>query len=83
MRVQRGIYANCKNSKLTKKQVEEIRATHHWSTHAELARKYGVARSTITDVIRGATWDEGEAKYQVPGKRGLKSLSGPTRYFTE
>lgn len=52
--VARGETHGC--SKLTLLQVEEIRAAQGMRTQENLARCYGVARSTISMIHTGATW---------------------------
>lgn len=44
------------NAKLTEKQVIEIREFSGRLSQSELARRYGVGKGTIRDVIRGWTW---------------------------
>jgi hypothetical protein len=46
-------------ARLTAETVAAIRCSH--DSHAALARRYGVAKSTIADVRRGRTWREVEA----------------------
>jgi hypothetical protein len=48
------------NSKLTQKQVNEIRVfLEEGITHKEIARKYGVHLATISAISSGRTWVEG------------------------
>jgi hypothetical protein len=43
--------------KLTEKQVKEIRsAPDRWGINQELASRYGVARSTISNIRTGRNW---------------------------
>ncbi len=47
------------NSKLTREQVIEIRSELQPGTsRAWLAKKYGVSRTTIDNIVRGLTWRE-------------------------
>lgn len=44
------------HSKLTASQVRFIRTHHKGWTHAQIAEKYGVSRSTITKIRNGSTY---------------------------
>jgi len=43
-------------AKLTEDNVREIREKYVWGVGVHLARKFGVHRSIITDVVKGKTW---------------------------
>lgn len=44
------------NSKLTEAEVRDIRKLFGQMTHAQIAKRYGVSRSTISLISSGATW---------------------------
>ena len=47
------------NSKLTREQVIQIRSELQPGTsRAWLAKKYGVSRTTIDNIVKGLTWRE-------------------------
>ena len=46
------------NAKLTREQVDEIRAAYipFVVTVRELATRYGVAKTTVADIVKDKTW---------------------------
>jgi len=44
------------NSKLTEDDVHKIRRMLEYKTQAEIARYFGVAEPTISDIVHGKTW---------------------------
>lgn len=53
-RAMRG--ARHSQAKLTEKQVRHIRLYHHGLTQEQIARKFGVAQITISNIRRRKTW---------------------------
>lgn len=65
------------HAKLTHRQVRFIRTHHKGWTHAAIAQKYGVSRSTITKVLSGETYPGvGSANRGALSSEGGKSLVG-------
>lgn len=63
--------------KLTREIVDEIRRDHkgHYGEGARLARKFGVSKTQICDIVRGKCWsDEGNEKRRI--RRRLKKVLG-------
>ncbi len=54
-------------SKLTHRQVRFIRTHHKGCSHIEIAKKYGVSRSTITKILLGSTYQGvGQPRFARP-----------------